>query len=708
MRYLAALILVILFLSSSAVIVSGQTEEKIIIIEENIDYSGPFWYSVSCQKVSCPGLSLEITDSNESYRLEDNHILEWAGILNSGSSITISSDSGTFIEDIVIEMLKVGEFSVTEDEDLIDTIPSPGNQDIYFTLVTSDNCMMGNCNDDVKENERKLEFVGLLENYSDKDSIKIEGEYGDIIQVSEVLGNENLRIEVWHRNNQEKVLISSNLLDLDNDFIEYPEESELWLRIISDSSKELFPYKFSIYRNNQSQESPIGGELTVPWTHGDAFTHQFSWTYESYISKSDQNGDSLLFNLGPDTKVGLQCFSSSNNMNFEIYLNNHTGISDNISLDDGTCPEIILTHTDTISVEFWIKSEETAKWNISFMPIRALDAGELSDAPETRWLINPDQRWSEIQLDKEITGSLHNGDNIDIYIIKILDVNGSRIYLEELVKSQVNYTIQEINQNTGQLVNTSNGETIILPYGNHSLRIERRADLNLEVHYNFRLEYLGEYEKPEIEDYQDLSWMFDDFYKLIGVLFLTPLIIVIFWNRKAIINRENIAADIQLHEMRRLQRIRERLSEELNQDELKDERIIASALNQLGESPWNSINEVWGKPILTHMTEQIDISAWRIAENNKNLLLGIKVGNWDWKIAAMKVKFPEGSKLTITDVSPKHLFQGDEIFLDTMRKNSQIFIRISMVGGSTNLGLEFSGLVDGKPLAAVPNKVINW
>ena len=77
-------------------------------------------------------------------------------------------------------------------------------------------------------------------------------------------------------------------------------------------------------------------------------------------------------------------------------------------------------------------------------------------------------------------------------------------------------------------------------------------------------------------------------------------------------------------------------------------------------------------------------------------------------MAAMRIHFPEGSKLTITDVSPKHLFQDDEIFLGTMEKHTQIFIRLSMTGESANLALQLSGLVNEKPLAAVPNKVINW
>jgi hypothetical protein len=43
-----------------------------------------------------------------------------------------------------------------------------------------------------------------------------------------------------------------------------------------------------------------------------------------------------------------------------------------------------------------------------------------------------------------------------------------------------------------------------------------------------------------------------------------------------------------------------------------------------------------------------------------------------------------------------------------MKKNTQIFIRMSMEGESANLGLQLSGLVNGEPLAAVPNKIIDW
>ena len=62
-------------------IVSGQNEEKYIIFEEIIVFEGPFWYSASCLKVSCSGLTLEINNNGDIISLEDSHELEWGGIL---------------------------------------------------------------------------------------------------------------------------------------------------------------------------------------------------------------------------------------------------------------------------------------------------------------------------------------------------------------------------------------------------------------------------------------------------------------------------------------------------------------------------------------------------------------------------------------------------------------------------------------------------
>ena len=696
----------VLFIISGITNVSGQNDEEILLLEENISLEGPFWYSVSCLKISCSGLNLEINNNGEIYYLEDSHQLEWGGFLQEGAVVSLFSSSEVTINDVEINMIMADNLSNIEDYDLIDSIPSPGNQENYHTIITEDYCFLGNCDLFIEENQRHIEFIGILENYSDKDSIQIFGEPGDIIVISDIIGNNDLKIEVWHRNNSIKELVRNDLTEPENLF-EYPEESELWIRIVSSSSEGLYPYKFDLYRNNQSKESGNGGELQVPWNHGEALSYENSWYYESYIGKSDRNGDSILFRMGADMKASLHCSTSNEGVIFELYLVDYFGKKENISSNNGICPEIIETNGDTFSLEIRIKSSETTRWNLSFSPLRPLDGMKFSDAPESKWIDEPDERWNEIQLDSETSGSLHGGDNIDIFLIRISDNNGSRIFLNEVIKSEVNYTIQEVNQNSGTLVNTSNGEVIVLPYGNHSLRIERRAALEVEIDYTFKLEYLGEYEEPEVEDYEDLSWMFNDFYILIGILMLSPLMIVLFWNRGIILRRGDVSIQMQLHERKKLIRIRERISKQINENGNNDE-IIDSALMQLGESPWSSINEIWGQPELRHMTEEIEICAWKISENKKNLLLGLKTSDWDWEVAAIRLNYPEGNKLSIIDVSPKYISKEDEIFLDTLSKNSQIFLRIMLDGKSANLALELSGLVGGIPLAATPNKIIEW
>jgi len=192
-------------------IVSGQNEEKYIIFEETIVFEGPFWYSASCLKVSCSGLTLEINNSGEIISLEDSHELEWGGILEEGAIVSLFSSTDLSINDVLINMIMVNDFSNIEDSDLIDSIPSPGNPGDYHTLMTQDNCFLGNCNSLIEGNQRYIEFIGVLDNHSDKDSIQIFGEPGDIIVISEITGDNDIKIELWHRNDSVKQLVSSDL-----------------------------------------------------------------------------------------------------------------------------------------------------------------------------------------------------------------------------------------------------------------------------------------------------------------------------------------------------------------------------------------------------------------------------------------------------------------------------------------------------------------
>ena len=74
--------------------------------------------------------------------------------------------------------------------------------------------------------------------------------------------------------------------------------------------------------------------------------------------------------------------------------------------------------------------------------------------------------------------------------------------------------------------------------------------------------------------------MFNDFYVLIGVLMLSPLMIVLFWNRGVILRRGEASIQMQLHERKKLIRIRERISKQINENDNNDEIIDAAFMSK--------------------------------------------------------------------------------------------------------------------------------
>ena len=239
----------------------------------------------------------------------------------------------------------------------------------------------------------------------------------------------------------------------------------------------------------------------------------------------------------------------------------------------------------------------------------------------------------------------------------------------------------------------------------HAIRVEKIGERSLTF-YDFTLVNNGEVIEEKPDTFTDQSSLFASYYIFAGLFLLAPAMLVLFWNRNRWSNGL-YQIEIEQHELRRLRRLRERLTNILAKDDL-NEQVIDSALHQLGDSPWQAVVEDWGAPLLRHNTKQIEICAWKILEGATTLLIGIRVDHSPWELAAMRVYAPEGANVSIVQVSPKHLFNGDEIFLDTLAPNSKTFLKLAIEGEPSNIGFHLSGLVDGEPLAAVPNKAIDW
>ena len=181
---------------------------------------------------------------------------------------------------------------------------------------------------------------------------------------------------------------------------------------------------------------------------------------------------------------------------------------------------------------------------------------------------------------------------------------------------------------------------------------------------------------------------------------------VLWWNRSTIIQRGLASKVNEKHDIERLSKLREKLTKSTVKD-IIDPREIENALGKLGETPWEGVLEEWGSPDLRHMTEQIEICAWR-PMNASFLIIGIRAFEKKWSLAALNLNSPEGSNVEIDAINPSYICEGQDIFLDTIEPRSKKFLRISIGGNPSNIELEISGLVDGEPLAAVPRESLSW
>ena len=704
----AGLLAMLLTLAAFSISVSAEEDSQIVINDETFSTSGPVWISVSCLKVGCPGMELVIWSDGVEESHEDPHLVEWSGWVEGNVSWQLLVDSGTEANDLSTEVILSRMDEWTEYTDLPNIVPPPGGQGEYPLINTTSPCQLHFCGAIDLLSEGVL-YVGALENQSDKDAVMIVGDPGDVVLLNSLRGPSEIHIEIWQRGEELKSLVDTiERTDMEH-YFEYPTQGELWIRLVHSAEEDYSPYEFEIIRYDDDSEAPDGGELTNPWSHGEAlpFYGESSLLYHGHLAASDSQGDSLLIASG--AKMMLEPFCSFTDIvSVGIVLHQMDGSSLAVGSD---CAEEFETTEQTISVEFRLTTQDrTAAWSIMLKSLEPGDGSLIGDAPDVVWeLGGPDSRWQVLNLEATvIKGSLDVYDTTDVFAFSVTEENGSYVRVQRMGDSFAIFTLMTLDQETGEVVNSTDGSMMIVPSGVHALRIDWGQSMGQgeSTGYEFSLPYNGPYEPIE-DQFVDLSDRASGFYMFAGFMLLTPLMVVLWWNRAAIFSGAPLASDIEEHERRRLRRLRERLSEALSAESI-DEGEIEYSLKQLGDSPWRAVAQDWGEPLLRHMTEQVEICVWKIREGDAVLLIGIRVAEVPWELAAMRIHAPEGAKVGISSISPSRLFQEDEIFLDTLSAGSRVFLSLALEGSPTSLGFQLSGLVAGEPLAATPNRALDW
>ncbi|MED5487265.1 MAG: hypothetical protein VYB40_06190 [Candidatus Thermoplasmatota archaeon] len=458
--------------------------------------------------------------------------------------------------------------------------------------------------------------------------------------------------------------------------------------------------------------APNAYRVLVHSNSGDDYLELHDLWGGGYIHEDDSEGDRIFFTVGASVNMQLE-WNLSENVEIVGYRT-HTGSGEVVELNF-TNEQALTIQTpeatsrfDEYEFNIWVRTNgSTGTWEIKRTVMNQGDSACAHDCP--RFLDPTGFPVEALTLANQslvIEGHLDQNDTADVYAIHIPEASWSIHRLiassdSEDVKMQIQYW-----NNSGEqlsLIDVEDGKGTIginVTGGYHLIRLEQDS-MEQTTPYLITLQSINlttEEDLPLSEiEFIDRWKEFTPFYIGIGILMLLPMGYVV-WSLRS----TRIASEVQIHERKRLVRLRKRLTQLVLED--ASDQDISSALEMLEQVHWRAIEAEMGSAALSHHTESVTLKVWRI--DGDSLIVGIHVEDIKWELAALRFEAIEGPSWNITQVTPKALFDGDEIFLDTLEAGATRFIQLCLEGDAELLDLHLSGLVDGKPLAAVPAKAL--
>ena len=128
----------------------------------------------------------------------------------------------------------------------------------------------------------------------------VEGDNGDVVKISNIQSPDSISIEYWSESDSKTLMGSISSGESSSVYLDYPEDAELWVRIVHSDESDFSPYRFNLVRFDDENEGPAGEELGNPWIYdyqlsSNSTSYNF---YRGHISSNDQLGDSILISTG--------------------------------------------------------------------------------------------------------------------------------------------------------------------------------------------------------------------------------------------------------------------------------------------------------------------------------------------------------------------------------------------------------------------------
>ena len=661
------------------------------------------WYSVIMDCQSCVGtISL------------DGTIID-----TSSSDLTgQSTDDGTIqltIESSLNEQIGLSIIHNVTDE-YYSLRPSP-NQQVSFVdskvcteLDYCQNYSRGNINSIPNGELSSPSFIRGIIDSGQNEFFAINVSEGDTLELSLSHYSSNIRVEVFFQNLSSEVLLDGNLSQSNKMAANQQTQPKFWY--FEDDGRAVVKVQSST--------------LNTVWSLQSTVFKSHDITTISELNSVDIYGHhEKIIIIEAETAERINLFSPLENITIDCFqlIDGNWSLSDNIDLQSNAkskiyvYPNVEIIRLKITGIAFFIE--------VSSEDYSDTDQGIEAPSLTPIFKATDNSSWPTINIgENSISGqfTLPIFDYSDVYKFEITAWEDSIHFVKFTVEGDIadcEVELIEKNQETWENKETkvrtlSSGKIEValeVERGTHFLRIsiinsstfnhswgEEIDSKNYTISTYYEL--VDEGEEPwfppddNAKKWGELARWF------MGLLFLVPALIVFVMYRK----NSQFAASL-LEKKMRLNWLKSRLDSGTTTPK-EGRRFLRKALNSLSTLEWEEACQIWGEYDIQYRTEGVALVAWKLDERISEktgswpIIIGINILQGNWELAALRLDSPEGEAWNITNVHPKFLANGEEIFLDSMVEGNMTFLTIELEGNSKSVDIEINGRVDGKPYAA--------
>lgn len=682
---------------TGVMIESGQTYSDSWNIKENE------WYSVKMDCQSCSGtiqFNGTIIDSSSS---------SMQGQASSDGILELSIESSV-MEEVGLSIIQHAS------DNFVSVRPSPSQTEvsisggICYDLSSCLDYSRGNLGSIPEGEFTSPSFINGIVDNTQSEFFTIDVSKGDTLELSLVHSTSDINIEIYYQNQTDEKLLSGNINSSNQlstnqkigpEYWHFSEDGRAIIKVESQTVNTMWTLQRTIF--NLQEMSVLQSNIT-----SEIYGH---------LSKS------ILIDVSQAQRLALKSPYSGVEISTVQLMGGQWVESNSLILEQNLFSNVyVYPNVSAIRVDI---SAEVFLVELSVEDFSDLSQGIEAPSLAPIYKETDNSSWPIIELNTQS----HNGqftlpifDHSDVYKIEIVGWEDSIHFVKFIIEGDIEdceVEFIEKDQETWEDKETkvrtlASGEIQValeVDRGTHFLRISIINSSNYNnswgesidsKQYTITTQYelVDEGEEPWFPPDENAEKWGSIARWFMGGLFLVPGIIAL-----VLYKRNYHFANSLANKKKRLEWLKTRLDKGITTPK-ESRKFLRRALDSISTLEWESACEIWGDYDIEHRTDGVAIVAWKLDERLSKdgtswpIIVGINILEGNWELAALRLDAPQGEAWNVTNVHPRFLANGEEIFLDSMVAGNIVFLTIEIEGSSQCVDIELNGRVDGQPFAA--------